>query len=120
LESNISILKTGDYLITSPQVALHDKLAVKYKDDILQRIVKTKARGLVLELSGIDIVDSFLVRVIGEIASSAKVMGCQVVLVGIRSVVAMTLSEMGFVLQGVHTALDLEKGIDILTKAGKR
>lgn len=113
---SIPILKSGAYLITSPQVALHDKLAVQFKDDILQRIVETKAKGLVLDISAIDIVDSFLVRVIGEIATAAKIMGAQVVVVGLGPAVAMTLVEMGFLLGGVHTALDLEKGLEVLRK----
>lgn len=117
---SIPILKSGDYLITSPQVTLHDKMAVQFKSDILQKIVETKAKGLVLDVSAIDVVDSFLVRVIGEIATAASIMGAQVVMVGLRPAVAMTLVEMGFSLEGVHTALDLEKGLELLRKAGKR
>jgi len=116
---SIPILKTGDYLITSPQVALHDKMAVQFKDDILRRIVETKAKGLVFDISAIDIVDSFLVRQIGEIAIAANIMGAQVVVVGLRPEVAMTLVEMGFSLKGVHTARDLEKGLEVLGKTRK-
>lgn len=119
-KTSIPILKSGDYLITSPQVALHDKMAVQFKDDILRRIVETKAKGLVLDISAIDVVDSFLVRQIGEIATAANIMGAQVVVAGLRPEVAMTLVEMGFSLKGVHTALDLEKGLETLRKAGKR
>jgi len=118
--SVIPILKSGDYLITSPQVALHDKLAVQFKGDVLRRIVETKAKGLVLDISAIDVVDSFLVRQIGEIAMSANIMGAQVVVVGLRPDVAMTLVEMGFSLRGVHTALDLEKGLEVLRRTGRR
>jgi len=117
---SIPILKTGDYLITSPQVALHDKMAVQFKDDILRRIVETKAKGLVFDVSAIDIVDSFLVRQIGEIAIAANIMGAQVVVVGLRPEVAMTLVEMGFSLRGIQTARDLEKGLEVLGKARKR
>ena len=117
---SIPILKTGDYLIISPQVTLHDKLAIKFKDEILQRIVETKAKGLILDISEIDIVDSFLVRQIGEIATAANIMGAQVVVVGLRAEVAMTLVEMGFSLRGVYIARDLERGLEILRKAGKR
>lgn len=116
----IPILKSGDCLITSPQVALHDKLAVQYKDDILEKIVETKAKGLVLDLSAIDVVDSFLVRQIGEIATAANIMGAQVVVVGLTPEVAMTLVEMGFSLKGVHTARNLEKGLEVLAKTGRR
>ncbi|WXG44580.1 MAG: STAS domain-containing protein [Promethearchaeati archaeon SRVP18_Atabeyarchaeia-1] len=115
----IPILKSGEFLITSPQVPLHDRLAVKYKDEILQRIVETKAKGLVLDVSAIDIVDSFLVRQIGEIATAANIMGAQVVITGLRPDVAMTLVEMGFSLEKVHTARDLEKGMEILRQAGR-
>jgi rsbT antagonist protein RsbS len=116
----IPILKSGDYLITSPQVALHDKLAVQYKDEILERIVESRAKGLVLDVSAIDVVDSFLVRQIGEIASAASIMGAQVVVVGLRPEVAMTLVEMGLSLIGVRTARDLEKGMQILREIRKQ
>jgi rsbT antagonist protein RsbS len=116
----IPILKSGDYLITSPQVALHDRLAVQYKDEILERIVEARAKGLVLDVSAIDVVDSFLVRQIGEIASAASIMGAQVVVVGLRPEVAMTLVEMGLSLRGVRTARDLEKGIETLRKVRKQ
>jgi rsbT antagonist protein RsbS len=113
---SIPIMKTEDFLISSPQVSLHDKLAVQYKEDILERITETRAKGLVLDVSAIDIVDSFLVRQIGEIAVAAGIMGAQVVVVGLRPEVAMTMVEMGFSLRGLKTARDLEKGIDILRK----
>jgi len=116
----IPILKSGDNLITSPQIALHDKLAVQFKTDILQKIIETKAKGLVLDVSAIDVVDSFLVRQIGEIATAANIMGAKVVVVGLQPTVAMTLVEMGFSLRGIHTARDLEKGFEILQKIGRR
>jgi len=112
-------LKTGDWLIASPQITLHDNTAVQFKDDILNRINKTKAKGLVLDIGAIDVVDSFLVRQIGEIAMSSRIMGAQVVVVGLRPDVAMTLVEMGFPLEGVHVARDLDKGLEILRRAGK-
>jgi rsbT antagonist protein RsbS len=101
-------------------VALHDRLAVQFRRDILERIIETKAEGLVLDTSAIDVVDSFMVRQIGEIATSANIMGTQVVVVGLRSTVAMTLVEMGFLLTGVQTARDLEKGLEALQKTGRR
>ena len=112
----IPILKWGNYLITSPQTALHDKMALRFGEAILKKIVETNAKGLILDISAIDIVDSFLVRKIAEIATSTKIMGAQVIVVGLRPAVAMTLSEMGFTLNGIYTALDLEKGIAILEK----
>jgi rsbT antagonist protein RsbS len=117
---SIPILKTGEYLITSPQVTLHDRIAVQFKDNVLRRIVETKAKGLVLDVSAIDIVDSFLVRQIGEIATSAGIMGAKVVVVGIRPDVAITLVEMGFELKGIYTAGDLESGIEKLRGISKK
>lgn len=117
---SVPILKSGDYLITSPQMALHDKLAVQFKSDILRTIVETRAKGLVLDLSAIDIVDSFLVRQIEEIASASSIMGTHVVVVGLRPEVAMALVEMGFSLERVHTAVNLEKGLEVLQKTGRR
>ena len=116
----VPILKSGDCLIASPQIALHDKLAVEFKESLLEKIVDTKVRGLVLDLSAIDIVDSFLVRQIGEIAMSARIMGGEVVVVGLRPAVAMTLVEMGIPLLGAKVARDLEKGLALFGKAGKQ
>lgn len=116
---SIPILKSGDCLIASPQVALHDKLAIEFKDNLLKIIIASKAKGLVLDLSAIDVVDSFLVRQIGEIASSARIMGTEVVAVGLRPAVAMTLVEMGIPLTGVKVARDLEKGLTMFSKVGK-
>lgn len=116
---SIPILKSGDCLIASPQIALHDKLAVQFKENLLERIIDTKAKGMVLDLSAIEVVDSFLVRQIGEIASSAKIMGTKVVVVGLRPAVALTLVEMGIYLNDVSVERDLEKGLAIFNKAGK-
>jgi rsbT antagonist protein RsbS len=119
-ECSIPILKLGDCLIASPQIALHDKLAVQFKDCLLEKIVDTNVKGLVLDLSGIDIVDSFLVRQIGEITVSARIMGAEIVVVGLRPSVAMTLVEMGIPLLGVKIARNLEKGLSIFNKAGNQ
>lgn len=113
-EVSIPILKLGNYLITSPQISLHDKTAMKYKDEILQKICETKAKGLVLDVSAIEIVDSFLVRMIGEITLSAEIMGIKVVLVGLKPAVALTLVEMGFTSEKSKTARDLDKGLEFL------
>ncbi len=117
---SIPILKTGDYLITSPQVAMHDRMAVEFKNEILKRVLEARAKGLVFDVSAIDVVDSFLVRQIAEITLAAKVMGADVVVVGLRPEVAMTLVEMGFSMGGIHTARNLERGLEILRKAGNR
>jgi rsbT antagonist protein RsbS len=117
---SIPILKIGDYLITSPQIAIHDRMAVEFKDEILKRLLESRAKGLVVDVSAIDVVDSFLVRQIAEITSAAKVMGADVVVVGLRPEVAMTLVEMGLSMGGILTARDLERGLELLRKAGKR
>ena len=95
-------------------------MAIEFKDEILKRILESRAKGLVFDVSAIDVVDSFLVRQIAEITSAAKVMGVDVVVVGLRPEVAMTLVEMGFSMGGIHTARNLERGLEILRKAGNR
>lgn len=114
--STIPILKSGDCLISSPQVALHDKLAVQFKNEVLQQAIETRAKGFVLDVSAIDVVDSFLVRQIGEIAASLNIMGTQTIVVGIRPEVAMTLVEMGYSPERMQTAPNLEIGLKTLQK----
>ena len=95
-------------------------MAVEFKNEILKRVLEARAKGLVFDVSAIDVVDSFLVRQIAEITLAAKVMGADVVVVGLRPEVAMTLVEMGFSMGGIHTARNLERGLEILRKAGNR
>ena len=113
----IPILKIGDVLIASIQVALHDASAVQFKDDLLQRIYDTKARGLIVDLTAVDVVDSFIGRLISDIASMAGLMGTRVVITGLQPAVAITLVELGLTLEGVRTALNVEKGMELLTRA---
>jgi len=110
----IPILKVGDVLIASIQIALHDASAVQFKDDLLQKIHDTKARGVIIDLTAIDIVDSFIGRMIADIASMSGLMGTHVVLTGLQPAVAITLVELGLELPTVLTALNLEKGLDIM------
>jgi len=110
----IPILKVGDVLIASIQVALHDASAVQFKDDLLQKIHDTKARGVIIDLTAIDVVDSFIGRMIADIASMAGLMGTRVVLTGLQPAVAITLVELGLELPSVLTALNLEKGLDVM------
>ncbi|MGQ9549953.1 MAG: STAS domain-containing protein [Roseiflexus sp.] len=112
----IPILKIGDVLIASIQVALHDASAVQFKDDLLQKIYDTKARGLIVDLTAVDVVDSFIGRLISDIASMAGLMGTKVVITGLQPAVAITLVELGLELTGVMTALNLEKGLAILRR----
>ncbi len=110
----IPILQIENFLVASIQTELHDQTAIHFKDDLLQRIYETKARGLVLDLTAIDVVDSFIARIIGDLAEMAGLMGATVVVTGLQPAVAITLVELGVELRGVMTALDLEKGISTL------
>jgi rsbT antagonist protein RsbS len=112
----IPILQIEQFLVASIQVALHDASAVQFKDDLLARIHETKARGLILDLTALDVVDSFLGKLIGDVAEMAGLMGTTVVITGLRPAVAITLLELGLELEGVVTALNLEKGMDTLRR----
>lgn len=110
----IPILKVGDVLIASIQVALHDASALQFKDDLLQKIHDTKARGVIIDLTAIDVVDSFIGRMIADIAAMSGLMGARVILTGLQPAVAITLVELGLELTGVLTALNLEKGLAMM------
>jgi rsbT antagonist protein RsbS len=117
LESlRIPILKIGDVLIASIQVALHDSSAVQFKEDLLNKIYETKARGLIVDLTAVEVVDSFIGRLISDIASMAGLMGTRVVITGLQPAVAITLVELGLELPQVLTALNLEKGLAMLRR----
>lgn len=112
----IPILKIGDILIASIQVALHDASAVQFKDDLLQKIHTSRARGVIIDLTALDVVDSFIGRLIADIAAMAGLMGTRVVLTGLQPAVAITLVELGLELPRVITALNLEKGLSVLQR----
>ncbi|HNP74640.1 MAG TPA: STAS domain-containing protein [Kouleothrix sp.] len=112
----IPILKIGDVLIASIQTTLHDSSAVQFKDDLLQRIFETRARGLIVDLTAVEVVDSFIARLISDIASMAGLMGTRVVITGLQPAVAITLVELGLELPQVLTALNLEKGLAALQR----
>lgn len=114
--SRIPILKIGDFLVASIQVEMYDKSAVLFKDNLLQRIYETKARGLILDLTAVEVVDSFMGRIITEVGQMAGLMGTRLVITGLQPAVAITLVELGLELHGVHTALNLEKGIAALNR----
>jgi rsbT antagonist protein RsbS len=107
----IPILKIGNTLITSIQTELHDASAVQFKDDLLERIHTTRAQGVVIDLTAVDLVDSFIGRLISDIGAMCGLMGTQVVLTGIQPAVAITLVELGLELPRIRTALNLEKGL---------
>ncbi len=112
----VPILKVEDVLLATPQWPIHDRMAVQFRENILENLTKTRAKGLILDIGSIDIVDSFLGRIIGEIAESATLMGTTVVVIGINPSVAITIVEMGFTFKGVHMALNMEKGLAFLRK----
>ena len=120
----ITMMKIGFVLIVPIQVELHNHAAFQVQKDILRNIEQTGTRGLLIDVSKLKIVDSFLGRLIGDTASMASVMGCQTVLVGLQPEVAITLMELGQYLKGVYTALNTETGLQLLEqligdKAGK-
>jgi rsbT antagonist protein RsbS len=110
----IPVLRMGELLLVTIQVDMHDRLATVLKDDLANRISATRARGLLIDISGLDVVDSFIARMLGDIAQMARVMDAETALVGMRPSVAMTLTEMGVTLTGVRTALNVEKGMALL------
>jgi rsbT antagonist protein RsbS len=116
----IPILKLGQYLLVTIQVDMHDRLATTLQDDLTERIVKTRARGVLIDISSLEVVDSFIGRMLGNIAAMARVLDTHTVVVGMRPAVAITLVELGLSLPGVQTALDVDKGMDLLRRSVER
>jgi rsbT antagonist protein RsbS len=112
----IPILKMGQLLLVTIQVDMHDRLAMALQDELTERIVREKARGVLIDISTLDIVDSFIGRMISNTAAMARVLDAHTVLVGMQPAVAITLVELGLTLQGVRTALNVEKGILLLQR----
>ncbi len=112
----IPILKLGGYLLVSIQVDVHDKLAIALNHELGRRIVETGARGVLIDISSLQVVDSFMGRMLGTMASTSRVLGADTVLVGMQPAVAMTLVELGLSLAGLRTALDVERGIALLNR----
>lgn len=112
----IPILRMGEFLLVTIQVDMHDQLALTLQDDLTDRISKTTARGVLIDISGLDMVDSFIGRMIGTISALSKIMDAHTVLVGMQPEVAITLVELGLTLPGVSTALDVERGMQLLRK----
>jgi len=110
----IPILKMGAYLLVSIQVDMHDRLAMQLQDDLTTRIAETGARGVLIDISSLEIVDSFIGRMLANIAAMSRVLDAETVVVGMRPAVAITLVELGLSLAGVRTALDVEKGMELL------
>ena len=111
----IPILKMGSYLLVSIQVDMHDQLAMQLQDDLTTRIASTGARGVLIDISALEMVDSFIGRMLGNIAAMSRVLDAQTVVVGMRPAVAITLVELGLSLPRVRTALDVERGMELLS-----
>lgn len=113
----IPILKMGDCLLVTIQVDMHDRLAMTLQDDLTAKVAETRARGVLIDISALDVVDSFIGRMLGYIAAMSRVLDAKTVVVGMRPSVAITLVELGLSMQGVNTALNVEKGMDLIRTA---
>ena len=110
----IPILKLDRFLLVTIQVDMHDRLAMQLQDDLTSRIVATRARGVLIDISSLEVVDSFIGRMISNIAGMASVLDAETVVVGMQPAVAITLVELGLSLEGVRTALNVDKGMALL------
>ncbi|HZP64239.1 MAG TPA: STAS domain-containing protein [Terriglobales bacterium] len=110
----IPILRMGEFLLVTIQVDMHDRLAMALQDDLTNRISETGARGVLIDISSLEIVDSFIGRMLGNIAAMSRVLDAETVVVGMRPAVAITLVELGMSLTGVKTALNVDAGMEML------
>ena len=110
----IPILRMGRYLLVTIQVDMHDRLAMQLQEDLTTRISQTQARGVLIDISALDMVDSFIGRMLADIAGMSRILDAQTVVVGMQPAVAITLVELGLALPGVRTAIDVERGMKLL------
>ena len=110
----IPILRMGHFLLVTIQIDLYDRLATNLESDLVQMVNKTEAKGVLIDISALSIVDSFMGRILGNIGSMSKIMDAETVVVGMQPAVAITLIELGLELKGVHTALNVERGMELL------
>jgi rsbT antagonist protein RsbS len=116
----IPILKIGDLLLVTIQVDMHDRLALALQDDLTSRIVQDRSRGVLIDITALEIVDSFIGRTLGNIAGMARVLDAETVVVGMQPSVAITLVELGLSLPGIRTALNIDRGIELLRSPAAR
>ena len=116
MQDRIPILHMSNFLLVTIQVDMHDRLALQLQDDLTDRISATGARGVLIDISSLEMVDSFIGRVLGNISAMARVLDARTVVVGMRPAVAITLVELGLSLPGVSTALNVAKGMEILSR----
>lgn len=116
----IPILKLGPFLLVTIQVDMHDRLAMSLQEDLMAAIKAREARGVLIDISALEIVDSFMGRMLGNTAAMSRVLDAETVVVGMRPAVAITLVELGLSLPGVRTALDVEKGMELIRASLQR
>ena len=112
----IPILRMGEFLLVTIQVDMHDQMALKLQDDLSSAIVKNTSRGVLIDISTLEMVDSFIGRMVADISNIAKILGAETVLVGMQPAVAITLVELGLSLPGIATALNVERGMVLLRR----
>jgi len=110
----IPILRMGECLLVTIQVDMHDRLAMTLQNDLTEQIAATRAKGVLIDISALEVVDSFIGRVLGNIAAMSRVLDANTVVVGMRPAVAITLVELGLSLPGIRTALNVEKGMELI------
>jgi rsbT antagonist protein RsbS len=115
----IPILKMGEFLLVTIQVDMHDRLALTLQDDLTDKISRTQARGVLIDISSLTMVDSFIGRMLANISSMSKILDAQTVVVGMQPAVAITLVELGLNLPGIRTALNVDQGMSLLRHALK-
>lgn len=117
MQDRIPILQMNDTLLVTIQVDMHDRLALQLQDDLTEKISSTGAKGVLIDISSLEMVDSFIGRVLGNISAMARVLDAKTVVVGMQPAVAITLVELGLSLPGVLTALNVAKGISLISRA---
>jgi rsbT antagonist protein RsbS len=116
MEDRIPILKLGRALLVTIQVDMHDRLALALEEDLTQKIVATGARGVLIDISALEVVDSFIGRMLNNVAAVSRILDADTVVVGMQPAVAITLVELGLTLTGVKTALNVERGVKMISQ----